>query len=167
MPGLFFVRLVNHEQCLIIKTGVRWEPGNSGAESMLMVIRRNQIFRSFVVVLSSFTLLLGGCTSMYAYSPERAAADDRILKVGRDVELTLKSGGFVRGKVTAFDETTISVVDETGTISERIKFADIELLEVRRVSPGKTAGLSIVILLAVMVAALSSVDCFAFCFDSN
>lgn len=134
---------------------------------MQMAIRRNQVFRSFVVVLTSFMLLLSGCTSLYAYSPERAAADDRILKVGRDVEITLKDGGFIRGKVTAFDETSISVVDETGTISELIKFDDIELLEVRRVSPGKTAGLSIVILLAVMVAALSSVDCFAFCFDDN
>jgi len=81
--------------------------------------------------------------------------------------VTLKDGGFLRGKVSEMNDTSINVVDETGTINERIQFDDIELIEVRRVSVAKTAGLSFLVLIAFMAAALSSVDCFAFCFDDD
>lgn len=115
------------------------------------------MFRSIVAMFTAFCLL--ACTSMRPIDAATASSVRAAVKVGDEVSVSATNGKSYLLVLTAVDDEKIVGTGDNKKVT--IRYAQIKSIEVRKISAGKTAGLTVGVL-AVVYAALIALGAYAF-----
>lgn len=109
---------------------------------------KSKLLPTIVAILAAISLIAtSACTSMRAVPVPAGPMQPFAVEVGDRVRVTEKNGEQKEFDVTALE------ADALRGANVRVSYCDIELLEVRRIDKGKTAGLIAAIVGVVLVIA--------------
>jgi hypothetical protein len=94
------------------------------------------MFRIFIVVLASLSLV--ACTNMQAIDASRPQSVRGALKVGDEVSVVARNGKTYLLMLTTVDDEKIVGTGDNKKVT--IRYEQIQSIEVRKVSTGKTAA---------------------------
>jgi hypothetical protein len=123
------------------------------------------LLKSALIAFLSACLVLAGCTTTRHVPFNQQTDEAPALKPGDTVRVTLKSGQVRRLKVAVAGHETLTGqdLDAAGNTSIQIALADVQTLEVRKVSSGKTVGLGLAIIAGIVAVlyALFFISCYS------
>lgn len=116
--------------------------------------------KMITVILLSFTLTLTGCVTPRTISPgvEPASIREK-LHAGDRVRLVLKSGETRNLKIVSLDDQSITGTEGQGDSAKsvQIAIADVQSVEYRRLSAGRTTGLVLGVIVGLAATLLAAV----------
>lgn len=106
--------------------------------------------RKLIVPLVTLTLLTSGCTSMQIIDTNSAAPLTSVVEIGDELRVTTRDDEVIELVVESVDNGSVTGDGKTIVLDQ------IQLLEIRRSSPGRTIVLVAVLTVAGLTAIASS-----------
>ena len=108
------------------------------------------MFRSVIAVFTAFCLV--ACTSMRPIDATRPESVRATVRVGDEVSVNASNGKTYLLVLTAVDDEKIVGTGDNKKVT--IRYEQIKSIEVRKVSAGKTAGLTLGVIGAILLTAI-------------